>query len=180
MQACRSAGRGGRAPGPFPDGQKNTPLVPSAFSRTRLVVGQKGHFSCHQFRDEESSEFVTDPFLSPSHSDALRLFQFLSLPIPLIDGGGPVVRPVRGGDGGKKSIRRRHRDLLSRLWRGATEGERYSSSGNGYLIKSPFSGDDCGVINPSFYSLVIYFPWLKIYSDRIKQVKLFNIMHTNR
>ena len=70
----------------FRTGKKHA-VRPSAFSRTRLVVGQKGHFSCHQFRDEESSEsreFVTDPFLSPSWSDALPLFQFLSLTAALL------------------------------------------------------------------------------------------------
>ena len=105
VQACRSARRG-RAPGPFPDGQKNTQSVrPTAFSRTRLVVGQKGHFSCHQFRDEESSVRESRVRNRPlPFSVLVRCLpspSLLSLPIPLID-GGPVVRPVRGGDGGKK------------------------------------------------------------------------------
>ena len=99
MQACRSAGR---APGPFPDGQKTRRLsvrlhsVGLGLSSARKAIFLVTNFGMRN-RPSESREFVTDPFLP--FSVLVRCPP--SLPIPLID-GGPVVRPVRGGDGGKK------------------------------------------------------------------------------
>ena len=91
MQACRSAGR---APGPFPDGQKTRRLsvrlhsVGLGLSSARKAIFLVTNFGMRN-RPSESREFVTDPFLPfsvlvrcpPSLSS---LFQFLSLTAALL------------------------------------------------------------------------------------------------